>query len=141
PAESEPREVLALVKAHAPLMVLDNAESVKAGETRRATYAALVVELSRAGAQVLLTSRVEWPEIKPPRFNHAPGELALVDAAQAVVDISASIGLATLENRKTEIAEAARRHPKLIEWAVGQLERGGVDKVLADLRALRSRDV
>src|SRR5690606_31553031 len=64
PDDTAPKDALKPLRTHKRLIVLDNAEAVKKKDERRRAYAALVDDLLGVGAQVLLTSRVEWEEIE-----------------------------------------------------------------------------
>jgi len=121
------------------LIILDNMESVPADDPRRATYVKLVDDLADAGAQVLLTSRVEWPDLHR-CGTHTPRTLMPDSAAQVVLDMGEVLGVkADLKPHAPAIAQAARFHPRLIEWAVGLMRKFPVAKVLADLTDLKSK--
>jgi len=134
------RDVLAHLRTHKRLIVIDNAESVD--ETRRPAYAKLIDELYTAGAQILLTGRAEWTEIELGRI-HRPAALDRADGAQIVLDMGRVFGSPyDLSPLAGDLAEAALLHPRLIEWAVKQTK--GIlspQAVLDDLRALKSREL
>ncbi len=121
------------------LVVLDNAEAVP--EARRADYIALVDDLSDAGAQVLLTSRLEWADtLWWGRFT--PPTLPREAACQIARDMGAAFGVKVdMDAWAEKIASAARCHPGLIEQAVGLLVRRSPEKVMADLEALRGQKI
>lgn len=121
------------------LIILDNMESVPADDPRRAAYVKLVDDLADADAQVLLTSRVEWPELHR-CGTHTPRTLMPEPAAKVVLDMGEALGVkADLQPHAAAIAQAARYHPRLIEWAVGLMRKFPVAKVLADLTDLKSK--
>ncbi len=141
PKESDRPEVLAKLAANPILLVLDNAEDVTEGTQRRAGYVRLIKEIAPFKLPVLLTSRVEWSEVKPGR-RHEPTALDLDAATQIVLEMQTALGVETdLSARAAEIAQAARLHPRLIEWAVGQIDHQGSDKVLKWLRELKNAKV
>ncbi len=133
--------VLNQLRRHRRLIVFDNAESVPEGHPHRKIYAELIEALIAHGSFVLLTTRVIWNEISPPRRKYQPSQLTLEAARQVAIEMLTAFGLEGLEASVLEIAKAARLHPKLIEWAVGQVENRGVTRVLADLDDLKSKNV
>ncbi|HUN10946.1 MAG TPA: hypothetical protein PLE50_01560, partial [Rhabdaerophilum sp.] len=90
--EADAETTYTALTARPCLLVLDNAEDVPAGDSRRAGYLTLMSRARGAGACVLLTSRVEWKELKPrkvidlyplpddPALRAAQAILGLVDA-------------------------------------------------------------
>jgi tetratricopeptide (TPR) repeat protein len=131
--------VLTLLRANRRLIVIDNAES--AVDDRRAAYAALVEELWANGARVLLTGREEWREIKP-LGKHAPDRLVPEAAARVVLDMGLAFSVPhDLSANADEIARAARFHPRLMEWAVGQMTMFSPAEVIHELDALESEEV
>ncbi|MBZ0280816.1 MAG: toll/interleukin-1 receptor domain-containing protein [Anaerolineae bacterium] len=131
--------VLKKLRSSKRLIILDNAESVPADDPRRAAYVKLVDDLADAGSQVLLTSRVEWPDL----FRcgvHTPRTLMPDFAAKVVLDMGESLRVQTdLNSHAAAIAKESRFHPRLIEWAVGLMKKFPVAKVLADLTDLKSK--
>lgn len=155
---SQPEEVLALLREHFSLpatasrsqtlqplrrnkrlVVIDHADAVP--DERRVDYIGLIDELFQAGAQVLLTSRTEWTEFdsgetyRPQRPSRATAA-KIVRAMQDVFHTPHN--LAPFAER---IADAARQHPGLIEWAVKQTRRFPPEKVIRDLRSLKHKQV
>jgi tetratricopeptide (TPR) repeat protein len=134
-------DVLARLRDQPHLIVLDNGESVREGDPRRQIYADLVEALARATARVVLTSRVEWGEIRPPKRKFEPRQLDDDGARQVTLEMMKAFGIIGLESRASDIAHEARNHPGLIQWAVGQIEHSTVERVLRDLHDLRGRDL
>ncbi|MBZ0280423.1 MAG: TIR domain-containing protein [Anaerolineae bacterium] len=131
--------VLKKLRSSKRLIILDNAESVPTDDPRRAAYVKLVDDLADAGGQVLLTSRVEWPDLHRCGL-HTPRTLAPDSAAKVVLDMGEVLSVkADLNPHAASIAGAARFHPRLIEWAVGLMRKFPVQKVLADLTDLKSK--
>jgi len=141
PITAERRDVLARLRERPRLIVLDNGESVKEGDERRKIYADLVESLAAAKARVVLTSRVEWEEIQPPRRKFEPRQLDDESARQVTLEMMKAFGVSGLESRASEIAKEARNHPGLIRWAVGQIERSSIARVLGDLHDLRGNNL
>ncbi|MBC8172189.1 MAG: TIR domain-containing protein [Anaerolineae bacterium] len=140
PPTTERRDVLAKLKTQKTLVVLDNAEDVPPTDPRHKEYVALVNDLLTHGAQVLITSRVEWEALNPVT-THEPSPLDADASRQLVLDLGAAYGVKNLDNQADAIAEAARKHPRLIEFAIGQMKRFPPTKILTDLRDLTSRKV
>jgi tetratricopeptide (TPR) repeat protein len=139
-ATASRRDTLARLKTYKRLIVLDNAESVPEDDPRRAQYVELVDDLIAHDAQVLLTSRVKWGDVKLAQ-NHAPNTLPLDSAALVVLNMAEVMNVPGLESHANAIAEAARFHPRLIEWAVGQMTMFDPEKVIRDLKSLKSAEV
>lgn len=137
PQEASEADIITQLKRHQRLVVLDNAEDVRAGDPRRANYVRLIEMLHAIGAKVLMTSRVAWPEI-PLCGEHSPRQLPLEAATQMVLDMSAVLDVPGLEPYARSIAQAALQHPKLIEWTVGQMKRFEPEKVLRDMHGLQN---
>ncbi|NDJ84766.1 MAG: TIR domain-containing protein [Chloroflexi bacterium] len=119
------------------LLVIDNAELV--AEEQRQGYVAVIEACFDAGAQVLLTSREEWDELdiietyrpRPPSETHAT---QIVRNMQHVFHSPHS-----LDKHAERIARAARYYPGLIEWAVKQTRRFPPERVISNLRRLKSK--
>ncbi len=124
PKESEDAEALAALRTHPRVVVIDNGESVPANDPRRKEYAALVERLAAEGAAVLLTSRVEWSEIKPPKHKHEPAALDLPAALAVLDEMARAYDLTLTDDQRTALATAARRHPRLMLWALEQIYGG-----------------
>ena len=142
PAAAPRSEILNHLRTHRRLIVFDNGESLAAGSDERRQYVQLIEELAAHNALVLITSRVEWNEIRPPRRKHMPEQLLPEDAARVVLEMANAYGLKTdLTAHADAIARAARRHPRLIEWAVRLMEHSLMDDVIADFEQLQGSDV
>src|SRR5690606_7163724 len=87
PTDTAPQDVLKPLRTHKRLIVLDNAEAVEEMDERRRAYAVLVDDLLYAGAQVLLTSGVEWAEIEIALLYHLE-QLAPEAAEKIVLDMA-----------------------------------------------------
>jgi tetratricopeptide (TPR) repeat protein len=124
PPEAPEHEVLRRLETQRRMIVIDNGESVLASDPRRNAYAALVERLAGHGAHILLTSRTEWTELRPPRRKHEPHPLDLPSAVQATREIAAAYGVNLADGRAEALAEAARFHPGMIDWALNQIEGG-----------------
>ncbi|MBZ0285639.1 MAG: toll/interleukin-1 receptor domain-containing protein [Anaerolineae bacterium] len=132
-------DVLKKLRTVKRMIVLDNMESVPADNPRRAAYVKLIDDLVDAGAQVLLTSRVEWPDLE--RCGaHTLHTLTPESAAQVVPDMGQAENVSVdLKPQAMQIAQAARFHPRLIEWAVGLMKTFPVQKVIEDMTDLKSK--
>ncbi|MCA9889901.1 MAG: toll/interleukin-1 receptor domain-containing protein, partial [Anaerolineae bacterium] len=113
------------------LLVLDNGEDAKSD--RLTEYAKLADEINRAGAQVLITSRVMWDELDMATEVH-PETLTLEAAAKVVAEMATAYNVSVPEIEHEAIATEARQHPWLIEWAIKQMKRLPVQRVLALLQ-------
>ncbi len=134
-------DTLAQLKPNKRLIVLDNAEDVKPDDPRRADYVALVDDLVNVGALLLFTSRVEWDDIQLCQ-PYTPQTLSNEAARQIVLDMAAAFTVPhDLTAQADTIATAARLHPRLIEWALRQMKKFPPDKVIRDLKDLKSRDI
>src|SRR5690606_1012662 len=141
PPDTAPQDVLKPLHTHKRLIVLDNAEAVEKKDERRRVYAALVDDLLDAGAQVLLTSRVEWEEIEIALLYRLE-QLTPEAAEKIVLDMADAFNVPhDLKPMAADFATAARFHPRLIEWAVRQTRKFSPDKVMRDLRDLKSQKV
>jgi tetratricopeptide (TPR) repeat protein len=132
--------VLAALDSAPPLIVLDNAEDVEAGSDRRKAYTELCGRLGAHRAPILLTSRAAWDELKP-RVQHLPAPLHLDAATRIALDFAAAEMLDLPEANARELAEAARLHPRLIEFAVRQLHERRRERVLRLLRDLEHEEL
>ncbi|MBN1202172.1 MAG: TIR domain-containing protein [Anaerolineae bacterium] len=135
-------EVFGWLRGHPRLVVLDNAESVPAD--CRADCAKLANELFSAGAHVLLTSRGAWKGV--PGFElvntHRPRRLPQEPAQQIVLNMAQAWEVPhDLEPYAERIASAARQHPRLIEWAVRKMGSFEPQKVIRELKELKSKSV
>ncbi|MCL4250146.1 MAG: TIR domain-containing protein [Anaerolineae bacterium] len=142
PKETDWPALLDLVRAGGQLLiVLDNAESVKQAE-RRAAFVERIEALHAAGAQILLTSRAAWRELRGGRHVH-PAALAQAEAAAAVPDMARfhDARQEKIAERADDIAREGRNHPKLIEWAVGQMSHQQVHVVIGWLADVNNPDV
>lgn len=137
PDDAPQTQVLDALDVAPPLVVVDNAEDVTA---HRRQYADLITLLVGRRVPVLLTARTVWTELKP-RKDHTPPALSDEVGAQIALDFAASEGLSLPPDDALELARAARLHPRLIEFAVGQLHERGLDRVLRQLRELRGADI
>ncbi|MEZ4668682.1 MAG: toll/interleukin-1 receptor domain-containing protein [Anaerolineae bacterium] len=141
---TERRDLLKRLRAEHLLVVLDNAESVDDDPDRRKDYVKLVDELHAANQQVLLTSRSAWPDFKPGRVKlHQLEHPAAPACRQIVLDMAGQFGITgyDMNPHADALAQAARYHPRLIEWGVGKLTLFAPDKVIRELTDLKSRDV
>ena len=132
-------EVLKRLRSHPRLIVLDNAEVIGKNDPRRAGYIELVNQLVHHGADVLLTSRTNWKDLKP-HLIHSLGALTL-EAAADVVREMAKLNEVALNGEAQALAEACRRHPRLIEYAMGLMVDFPRHKVLTDVQDLRGDTV
>lgn len=120
------------------LIVIDNAEAVK--PERQALYAAFIASLQASGAHVVLTSRVRWEQLRPLK-EITPTALDLPSAAAIAHDFAMAQQIPLTDTEAEAIAQAARLHPRLIEWAIGQMGKRPFERVLTQLRELKSRAV
>ncbi len=135
-ATASRQETLAPLRTHHRLIVIDNIESLR--ETEHPEYVRLIEELCAAGAQVLLTGRTEWDEIKMGQIYH-PVQLPPDVAEKIVLDMQVAFSAPhDLRACAAEMARAARQHPGLIAWAVRQTRKFPPDKVIRDLQTLTS---
>ena len=141
PREADADTTYAALAARPTLLVLDNAEDVPAGDPRRAGYLNLMSRARAAGARVLLTSRVEWKELKPRKvidLDPLPEDPAL-RAAQAM---NTALEAGASEADLKRIVAGAKGHPRLMEWVLNQIggEHIGAKTALHDLETLQSQD-
>jgi hypothetical protein len=120
------------------LIILDNAESC----TDRAAYAQRLERLpTGGGTRVLMTSRERWVETR--LFSRIEELVApnLEAAVQIVKDMAERQGFSKkLEGHEREFAEAARQHPRLIQYAVAWLQDFSLSRVLEMLYKLAGSD-
>jgi hypothetical protein len=141
PASDDRPEVLQRVAQNPCLVVLDNAESIEKDAVRRREYLQLVRDLHAQQAQILLTTRVDYTELMP-RQSYSPETLPLETATQLTLDMADALGIRDrVENIAVETAEKARLHPRLIEWAVGQMAHRDPNNILKQLTELTHKHV
>jgi len=120
------------------LIVIDNAEAVSPAE--RAGYQRVIAQLQAAGALVIVTSRVRWEALQGSK-EITPRTLDGESATQIARDFGDAQGIELSEAQAATMAEAARLYPRLIEWAIGQLGKRPFERVVAQLRDLKSKGV
>lgn len=139
PPETNERQALERLKARPKtLIVIDNVEDVPEGQ--RPLYHQWMAKLQAADAHIILTSRARWEELRPLK-EITPATLSLPDAAQLAHDFASVNGVPLTSEGAESLAKAARNYPRLIEWAVGQLGRRPLKRVLEQLEQLKSRDL
>ncbi len=137
PPDTPRHHTLAALKNALCLVVIDNAETVI--DENRPDYVRLIEDLYEAGAQVLLTSRIEWEELAISE-TYRPQRLGKSNAEQLLRDMEVAFNSPhNLGRYAKRMANAARYHPGLIEWAVRQTKRFPPERVINHLRRLRSR--
>jgi len=119
------------------LIVIDNAEDVSADMQNR--YKTLIAKLQTAGAHIVLTSRVRW-EFRPLK-EITPSALSLDHATAIAIDFAEAEDTELSQEDAEALAQASRSYPRLIEWAVGQLNQRPLRRVLKQLNDLTSRGV
>jgi len=134
PQTAEDDTIWAEVSKRGILIVLDNAEDC----AQPAAYAARLNVLDQA--RVLVTSRAAWRELR-----HAkPLDLRAPDLDSAVAILKAMSALEppnfALDGHETQLAEAAHRHPRLMQYAVRWLNAYPPDFVLNTLHSLKGAD-
>ena len=132
--------VIAALDSVPPLIVIDNAEDIVAGTDRRTAYVALFNRLVAHGAPLLLTSRVVWHELKP-RKDYPLQPISLDQAEKLALDFASVEEIALSSADARSLADAARLHPRLIEFSIRQLHERDVRTVLRQLRELKHADV
>ncbi|MCL4880203.1 MAG: tetratricopeptide repeat protein [Anaerolineae bacterium] len=135
PVETNHDEVWEILGRCQVLIVLDNAESC----TDIPNYARRLEHYGLAGGtRVLMTSRVQWRETR--KINHIY-ELPAPDlkaATQIAHNMARQQGYADkLIGQEQPLAEAARCHPRLIQYAMGWLHDYEPTRVLTMLRTLK----
>ncbi len=135
PTDMHPDEVWTVLGRHSVLIVLDNAEScadIPAYAARLQAY-----DLSN-GTRFLMTSRFQWKETQTINRAYELAVPTLEAAAQIARDMAAHHGdPARLEGREAELAQAARLHPRLIQYAVAWLNADPISEVLTMLQTLK----
>lgn len=140
PHDTDDADVLAEIGKHKPLIVIDNAEDVPPDSEARADYVTFLNRLTAHGVPVLLTSRVVWHEFKP-RKQYSPIPFDGQIGGQLVADFAKSQGITLKPNQMDELARVARNHPRLIEFAVGQLHETPYTMVIKRLETLNHEDI
>jgi hypothetical protein len=122
------------------LLILDDAES--ATDEQQTTYAAQLTELRRASVAVVLTSRMLWQtELARPVHPHTPSALTADEARAIANDVAKANGINLLPQVLDALADAARQHPKLTEWAVYLADKIGATAVQQQLKAGAGDDI
>lgn len=130
-------DILEALRGQPILLVLDNAEAVP--ESQRQPMVELIEALYGVGSQALLTSRGVWDELSTGE-TYRPQRPSVETAEQIVKDMQQAFNVPhDLEPYAHKLALAARQHPGLIEWAVKQTHNFSPDKVIRDLRHLKSK--
>ncbi len=120
------------------LVVLDGAERIPEGDSQ-AAFVELIEELFGGGAQVLLTSRADWDMLHV-RRTYRPQRPRLNYATQIVLDMATAFDVGhNLDDIAEQLAEAAYRHPVLMEWAVKQCRHFSPKQVIGNLSRLKSK--
>lgn len=136
-ADATRHDVLEMLNTHRLLIVIDNAEAVP--ESRQDEYSTLIEELYTAGARILVTSRTEWDELDIGE-TYRPQRPSREAAVQIVEDMQEAFHSPhDLSPYAERIVDAARQHPGLLEWGVKQTRRFAPEKVIRDLRRLKSK--
>lgn len=145
PLETERTDLMAHIRekgADRLLVVIDNGESIdpqnRADE--RKAYVTLMKELRQHGAMVLLTSRLRWLELEMSK-SHTPDRLTEQTAARVVEAMRDPLGVpADMAIDAAALAQAARYHPRLIEWALKQHWYLDGAAMIATLQTLEGAD-
>lgn len=132
-------DVLAITAEHKPLIVIDNAEDVTPNTPAHNDYVKLMNQLTAYGVPILLTSRVVWHEFKP-RKQHIPAIVDQATAAQLASDFANSQNVTLTPDQADELGRSARQHPRLIEFAIGQLHETPYRTVIKRLETLNHAD-
>ncbi len=131
------RRILDELSRHRRLIVFDNAELVP--PDLQVDFVALFDELFAASAQVLIASRSEWPAFDIIK-TYRPQRPSEKHAVNIILDMQKAFGIQyDITSQASKIAKASRYHPGLMEWAVKQMKRFPPEKVIKDLRNLKSR--
>ncbi|RMF49075.1 MAG: ATP-binding protein, partial [Chloroflexota bacterium] len=137
PPETPFRDVLRLIQEQPPLIVLDNADALEGG--RQEAYQRLVEDLARHDAYILIISRVAW-RIHSKR-EHRPLALSLEAATAIAAEMAQREQLELPEADLRQLAERARRHPRLIEWSLMQARERPFSRILDELSALQGKRI
>jgi tetratricopeptide (TPR) repeat protein len=140
PDETETDDVLRRLGEYKPLIIIDNAEDVPQQGAVRDGYIVLLKKMNAYGVPVLLTSRIVWEEFKP-RKQYPPPAFSPTTAVDVVNDFANRQQITLTTDEAKELAEAARFHPRLIEFAVGQLLETPVQTVIRRLKALKRGEI
>lgn len=133
------RRILDELTRNRRMIILDDAEQVPV--ELQSDFVALFDELFGASAQVLVVSRSEWTAFDIIK-TYRPQRPSKKYAISIVLDMQNAFGIShDLEPLASKIANAARCHPGLIEWAVKQMKRFPPQKVITDLRNLKSKNL
>ncbi|MBL8156362.1 MAG: toll/interleukin-1 receptor domain-containing protein, partial [Anaerolineae bacterium] len=137
PLTAEDEAIWAAAGARGVLIVLDNAEACAAP----AAYAERVNRLDTTqGARALLTSRAAWRELRGVKaFDLAAPDLPSAEAILKAM-LAAEPPIFPADGHERELAEAARRHPRLMLYAVGWLNTYPIAAVLETTRTLKGAD-
>jgi len=101
----------------------------------------LLNKLYRAGAKIVFTSREEWAGVHLLQV-HRPISLSENSAKELVLAMAKLLNITLyISQFVQEIAVAANYHPRLIEWAVGKMRKFPAEKVIQEMKGLKSRDV
>lgn len=139
PESTNQHDLLEALRRHPLLLVLDNAEVVT--DSQRRAMVGLIEAFYAMGSQVLLTSRSAWDELETGE-TYRPQRPSVETAEQIVNDMQQAFNVPhNLQPYAHKLALAARQHPGLIEWAVKQTHRFSPEKVIRDLRHLRSKKI
>jgi hypothetical protein len=115
--------ILQVLQTQAPLVVLDNAEDVPADDSRRPAYRQLAQALVSRRVPLLITSRRAWTDVQP-RYAHDLNSLPPAIAEKLAHDFAHAANLSLNAAQCAALAQAARYHPRLIEFAVEQVQDG-----------------
>ncbi|MBX3083264.1 MAG: TIR domain-containing protein [Anaerolineae bacterium] len=119
---------------HAMLIVLDNGEDCP----EPAAYSA-VMNRWRGQARIILTSRMRWLDLRAPERSLVQPDKGA--ATQIMQEFAAQKAPERdLKGMADQLAEAAYRHPRLMEHAASWLNDMTVNDVLAELQSLKSPD-
>ncbi len=119
------------------LLVLDNAEDCR----ERRAYAERLNALDHnGGTRILMTSRAEWDELRNARKHDlsAPSHEAAVEILQQMIALEPPAF--PLDGHEAAIAEAARQHPRLMQYAVKWANAYPAEQVIATLNDLKGAD-
>ncbi|MDX2075299.1 MAG: toll/interleukin-1 receptor domain-containing protein, partial [bacterium] len=139
PDETKPDDVLARLGQFKPLVVVDNAEDVMKADVREG-YVMLLRQVVANDVPVLITTRRLWDEFKP-RKQYPPPQLPSAIASQITADFAHSQDIPLTLDQADALATAARRHPRLIEFAVLLIPEIGYDVTLRRLKSLKDDNI